>query len=212
MGLGVLDDHIVNPVVTEELNGIFKLEFDYPIHAPHGDGLTPERIVRCPVPDMQPQLFRISEREAAIGGIFHIVAFHVFYDLAQNLIEDTFIVSKFGAPALEQLLGATQFAHSFTSHSNIDSVGSARLVRLNAAVAILDGGTDNSFLSRWGGEIVRDRFHISMRAVRGSNNGVAIRDKKNLTGYASRCGLQHDCHAHHAHGFRWPSAAGKIRR
>ena len=110
-GLGVLDDHIIGPVVTEELNGVFKLEFDFPTHAPHGSGLTPERIVRCPVPDMQDQLFRISEREAAIGGVFHIVAFHMFYDLAQNLVEDTFIVSKYGAPALAQLLGATQFPH-----------------------------------------------------------------------------------------------------
>jgi phage minor structural protein len=181
-GLGVLDDYIISPVVTEELNGVFRLEFDYPTHAPHGDALTPERIVRCPVPDMQDQLFRISEREAAIGGVFHIVAFHVFYDLAQNLIEDTFIVSKYGDAALAQLLGATQFSHDFSGSSNIDIVNSARMVRLNAAAAILDGGTDNSFLSRWGGEIVRDRFHISMRAVRGSGNGVCIRDKKNLTG------------------------------
>ena len=147
-GLGILNDHIVGPVVTEELNGIFKLEFDYPTHAPHGDGLTPERIVRCAVPNMQDQLFRISEREAAIGGIFHIVAFHVFYDLAQNLIEDTFIVSKYGDHALAQLLGATQFPHEFTSSSNIDIVNNARMVRLNAAAAILDRDTDNSFLSR----------------------------------------------------------------
>jgi len=182
-GLGVLDAHIIGPVVTEMLNGIFKLEFDYPTHAPHGDGLTPERIVRCPVPNMQDQLFRINEREAAIGGVFHVVAFHVFYDLAQNLIEDTFIVSKYGAAALEQLLGATQFPHGFTSDCNIDVVNNARLVRRNAAAAILDGSAGNSFLSRWGGEIVRDRFHIFMRAVRGSNNGVCIRDKKNLTGY-----------------------------
>jgi phage minor structural protein len=182
-GLGVLDDYIISPVVTEELNGIFKLEFDYPTHAPHGDGLTPERIVRCPVADMQDQLFRIAEREASIGGTFHIVAFHVFYDLSQNLIEDTFITYKNGAQALAQLLGATQVSHGFTSSSNIATVSSARMVRLNAATAILDGGADNSYMSRWGGEIIRDRFFISMQTVRGSNNGVQIRGKKNLTGY-----------------------------
>jgi phage minor structural protein len=182
-GLGVLDGSIISPVVTEELNGVFKLEFDYPTHAPHGDGLTPERIVRCPVPDMPDQLFRIAEREASIDGVFHIVAYHVFYGLAQNLIEDTFVTYKNGAQALSQLLGATQFSHGFTSSSNIVTVGTARMVRLSAVAAILDGGTDNSFISRWAGEIIRDNFHISMQTVRGSNNGVQIRDKKNLTGY-----------------------------
>ena len=184
-GLGILDNYIINPVVTEEINGIFKLEFDYPTHATHGNELIPERIVRCPVPDMPDQLFRVAEREAAIGGIFHVVAYHVFYDLAQNLIEDTFIVNKNGTQAMTQLLGATQFSHGFSSSSNIDTYHSARMVRLNAATAILDGGTDNSFLSRWGGEIIRDNFLISMQTVRGSDNGVCIRDKKNLTGYRS---------------------------
>jgi phage minor structural protein len=182
-GLGVLDGWIAGPVVTEELNGIFSLEFDYPLHAKHADGLLPERIVRCPVPDMEPQLFRIAERGDAISGLLHIVAYHVFYDLAQNLIEDTFVVNKNGAQALSQILGAAQFSHPFTGGSNIAVVSSSRLVRRNVAEAILDAGTDNSFLSRWGGEIIRDNFHIALQTVRGSDNGVAIRDKKNLVGY-----------------------------
>jgi phage minor structural protein len=182
-GLGALDGYIINPVVTEELNGIFSLAFDYPIHAPHADGLLPERVVRCPVPEMDAQLFRIAEREAAISGLLHIVAHHVFYDLAQNLIEDTFVVNKNGQQALAQILGAAQFSHPFTGGSNIAAVSSARLVRKSVCAAILDDGLDNSFLSRWGGEVARDNFHIAMQSVRGSNNGVQIRDKKNLTGY-----------------------------
>ncbi|GHU48755.1 hypothetical protein FACS1894127_0090 [Clostridia bacterium] len=182
-GLGILDGNIISPVVTEELNGIFSLEFDYPIHAVHADGLLPERIIRCPVPEMDDQLFRIAEREAAISGLLHIVAYHVFYDLAQNLIEDTFVVNKTGGQALTQILGATQFTHPFTSGSNIAAISSARLVRHNAAEIILDEGMDNSFLSRWGGEAVRDNFHIAMQTLRGSDNGVSIHDKKNLTGY-----------------------------
>jgi phage minor structural protein len=182
-GLGVLDGYIIGPVVAEELNGIFSLEFDYPIHAKHADGLLCERIVRCPVPDMEPQLFRIAERGEGTSGLLHIVAYHIFYDLAQNLIEDTFVVNKTGAQAIAQILGAAQFAHPFTGGSNIAVVSSSRLVRRNVAEALLDDGADNSFLNRWGGEVVRDNFHIGLQTVRGSDNGVAIRDKKNLTGY-----------------------------
>ena len=184
-GLGILDNDIISPVVTEEINGIFKLEFDYPTHATHGNNLIPERIIRCPVPNMPDQLFRIAEREAAIGGIFHVVAYHVFYDLVQNIIEDTFIVNRNGAQAMSQILGATQYTHGFSSSSNIGTYNNARMVRLNVAEAILDGGTANSFISRWGGEIIRDNFFISMQSIRGSDNGVSIRDKKNLTGYRS---------------------------
>jgi len=46
-GLGVLDHYITNPVIMEEINGIFSLEFDYPLQAPHADELLQERIVKC---------------------------------------------------------------------------------------------------------------------------------------------------------------------
>ncbi|EGR8611073.1 endopeptidase, partial [Listeria monocytogenes] len=56
-GLAVLDDYVVSPVVSEQLNGLFSLEFDYPIHAKASDKLRPEMIVKCPVPELQDQLF-----------------------------------------------------------------------------------------------------------------------------------------------------------
>ncbi|MCL1904230.1 MAG: hypothetical protein FWF94_07425 [Oscillospiraceae bacterium] len=144
-GLGCLDNYIINPLVCEELNGIFSLKFDYPITAPHADELLQERIVRCPVPEMPPQLFRISERESAIGGTFHIVAYHVFYDLVQNLIEDTFVINRNGNYAVTQLLGAAQFPHPFTGDSDISAINSARLVRKNIVEAFLNDELDNSF-------------------------------------------------------------------
>lgn len=182
-GLAVLDDTIVSPVVSEQLNGLFSLEFDYPIHAKTSDKLRPEMIVKCPVPELEDQLFRIVERDDSLGGLLHIVAHHIFYDLAKNLIEDTYIVNKNGSGALTQLLGATAVGHSFTGTSNISTVNNARLVRLNPVEVLLDIDLDNGYQARYGGEVVRDNFSISMLSHRGSDNGVQIRDKKNLTGY-----------------------------
>lgn len=184
-GLAVLDDAVVSPVVTEQLNGLFSLEFDYPIHAKVSDKLRPEMIVKCPVPELQDQLFRIVERDDSIGGLLHIVAHHIFYDLAKNLIEDTYIVNKNGSGALTQLLGATAVGHSFTGTSNITTVNNVRLVRLNPVEVLIDADLDNGYQVHYGGEIVRDNFSISMLVHRGSDNGVQIRDKKNLTGYKS---------------------------
>lgn len=184
-GLAVLDDAVVSPVVTKQLNGLFSLEFDYPIHAKASDKLRPEMIVKCPVPELQDQLFRIVERDDSIGGLLHIVAHHIFYDLAKNLIEDTYIVNKNGSGALTQLLGATAVGHSFTGTSNITTVNNVRLVRLNPVEVLIDADLDNGYQVHYGGEIVRDNFSISMLVHRGSDNGVQIRDKKNLTGYKS---------------------------
>lgn len=184
-GLAVLDDFVVSPVVSEQLNGLFSFEFDYPIHAKASDKLRPEMIVKCPVPELQDQLFRIVERDDSIGGLLHIVAHHIFYDLAKNLIEDTYIVNKNGSGALTQLLGATAIPHTFTGTSNISTVNNVRLVRLNPVEVLLDADLDNGFQARYGGEIVRDNFLISILAHRGSDNGLQIRDKKNLTGYES---------------------------
>ncbi|MEQ7038703.1 phage tail spike protein [Enterococcus hirae] len=184
-GLAVLDGVVVSPVVTEQLNGLFSLEFDYPIHAKASDKLRPEMIVKCPVPELQDQLFRIVERDDSIGGLLHIVAHHIFYDLAKNLIEDTNIVNKNGSGALTQLLGAPAIPHTFTGTSNISTVNNVRLVRLNPVEVLLDADLDNGFQARYGGEIVRDNFLISILAHRGSDNGLQIRDKKNLTGYES---------------------------
>ncbi|MDY2552187.1 phage tail spike protein [Enterococcus faecalis] len=184
-GLAVLDDAVVSPVVTEQLNGLFSLEFDYPIHAKASDKLRPEMIVKCPVPELQDQLFRIVERDDSIGGLLHIVAHHIFYDLAKNLIEDTYIVNKNGSGALTQLLGATAVGHSFTGTSNITTVNNVRLVRLNPVEVLIDADLDNGYQVHYGWEIVRDNFSISMLVHRGSDNGVQIRDKKNLTGYKS---------------------------
>lgn len=184
-GLAVLDDFVVSPVVSEQLNGLFSLEFDYPIHAKANDKLRPEIIVKCPVPELQYQLFRIVERDDSLGGLVHVVAHHIFYDLAKNLIEDTYIVNKNGSGALTQLLGVTAVSHNFTGTSNISNVNNVRLVRLNPVEVLLDADLENGYQARYGGEIVRDNFSISMLSHRGSDNGVQIRDKKNLTGYKS---------------------------
>lgn len=184
-GLGILDEYILSPVVSEELNGLFSFEFDYPIHAAKANLLLPEVIVKAPVPELPDQLFRIMERSQTISGVLHIVAHHIFYDLAKNMIEDTFIVNRNGTQAIGQLLAHTQFSHRFTGTSNITHVDNARMVRLNPVEVLLDSDLENGFLSRWGGEIVRDNFSISMLTQRDSNNGVQIRDKKNLTGYKS---------------------------
>lgn len=186
-GLGVLDREIINPIVTEELGGELSLTFTYPADGPAAQHLVLENIVAAPVPGLeQRQGFRISEVVTTLDGFFEVNAFHVFYDLAANLIADTYVVNKTAKGALTQILGAANTKHGFTATSS-DTVtrSSARLVRMPIAAALMDAGEDNTLISRWGGELVRDNFHIHHALMRGANHGVVIRDRKNLTGFES---------------------------
>ncbi|MDD7465529.1 MAG: phage tail protein [Actinomycetaceae bacterium] len=186
-GIGVLDGQIIAPVVAEELNASFSLSFDYPAWGEYAEQLMVGQIVACPVPwSDQKQGFRITAIDTSIEQVLHIEAVHVFFDLAHNLIADTFVVNKTPSQALTQLLGAANYPHSFTTvSSDTGTVASARIVRTSIAAAILDTDEDNSFVNRWGGEFTFDNWQIKHAPRRGSLTGVVIQDRKNLTGYKS---------------------------
>lgn len=186
-GLGVLDREIINQIVTEELGGEFSLTFTYPADGPAATHIVLENIVAAPVPRLeQRQGFRISEVVTTLEGMLEVTAFHVFYDLAANLIADTYVVNKTAKGALTQILGAANTKHGFTATSS-DTVtrSSARLVRMPITAALMDAGEDNTFAARWGGELTRDNFHIHHAPMRGANHGMVISDRKNLTGFES---------------------------
>jgi len=184
-GLGVLDREVIDPVVTEELGGEYCLTFSYPADAPAASLLTLEAIIACPVPGAaMRQGFRIHEVTTTLDGLLEVTCFHLFYDLAANLIADTFVVNKTAKAALDQFLAAANTSHGFTaSSSDAVSRASTRVVRMPLAQAVMDTGEDNTFASRWGGEITRDNWHIHHATRRGADHGVVIRDRKNLTSY-----------------------------
>lgn len=185
-GLAVLDRHVIDPMVTQELNGKFSLTFSYPIEGPAAILLVIENIVAAPVPGISTrQGFRISEVTTSLDGMLEVVAHHVFYDLSANLIADTYVVNKTAKQALDQLLGAANSPHGFSASSSDNSRrSSARIVRTPLSAALLDD-SDNSFISRWGGELTFDNWHIHHAPRIGVNRGVVIRDRKNLSGYES---------------------------
>ncbi|NQJ50107.1 hypothetical protein HO551_04055 [Streptococcus suis] len=111
-----------------------------------------------------------------------IYAEHITYDLNDNLIEDIFIVNSDGQQALDKISKSTQYPHPFDLRSDIDSVRNLRLVRVNPMQAIL-GTEDNTFVNRFGGEVKRQGFTISVNKRVGVDRTDVIRSGKNLTGF-----------------------------
>lgn len=109
---------------------------------------------------------------------------HIFYDLSNNFIEDTNIVSKNGRLAIDQILSNTVYSHGFSGTSDITTVANSRLVRKNVLEALL-GDEDNSFINRWtngNGELDMDGYSFKINNRIGQDRGYKITYGKNLTG------------------------------
>lgn len=179
-GIGRLDKYAFDDKVREELNGIYKLEFTYPIHAPHAKEIKHENIVRATVPDGEQPFFisRIVKKD----GYLRVTAYHIFYLLIWQLIEDINIVNLNGQAALNRILENTEF----TGLSDIAITKNIRIVRYNAVEAILNAGKDNTLISRFGGELKRDRLTVSLMnriGRRYEEYPNEIRYAKNLLSY-----------------------------
>lgn len=177
-GLAVLDS-CIRCEVEEELNRYYGLELEYPIFSTKAKYLTEDNIIKAPTPQGN-QLFRIYRKVKNMSSII-CYARHIFYDLLDNFIEDCRPIELNGYNALNNILHATQYSHNFKANSNITTMATAYYVRKNP-IEVLIGDNNNSFINRWGGELKRDNFSISILNSIGRDNGVTIAYGKNLIG------------------------------
>lgn len=181
-GIAVLDKGITDePVVAETKNGAYTLDFVYRADLKHANELIVDNVVVAPTPTGD-QAFRIKSATDKDGYI-DVACYHIFYDLADNLIEDSNFVSLSGTDMMKRFQAGFQYQTPFKFESNIKKIASARIVRFNPVAAILDSSKDNTFLNRWGGDLVRDNFNVKLVEAGGFDRGFKIKHGKNLTGY-----------------------------
>ena len=124
--------------------------------------------------DGKKKLYRIFN---VVKSLYSITAYArpLFFDLIDNVLLDVRPTLKNGEEALNIILEGT----GFTGHSNISTANTSYYVRKNIVEAIL-GDDENSFLNRWGGEVLLDNFDIYINDKIGSDNGVRIEFGYNL--------------------------------
>ena len=172
-GLVVLSD-CKAAFVEEELNGKYELELEYPIDV-RGKW---QYLIEGNILKANGQLFRIYHKERTLAGI-KVNARHIFYDLLDNFVESCSIGSLNAAGALNTLLANTQYAHGYTSISDIDVSNTYTIDKQNPIEAIMG---DNGVIAKYGGELVRDNFTIRLLQARGTDRGVLISYGKNIIG------------------------------
>lgn len=180
-GVAILDNAITENSVQEVKNGLFTFDFEYLSSGKYSKLIEGNMIVVVPTPHGN-QPFRIYDIIEHIGYL-EVQCNHLFYDLADDFIEDTNLVNITGTGVMSKLNSTMQYPSKFRFSSDIDKVANARIVRMNPVEMLLDTGKDNSFISRWGGEIIRDGYDVKFLKDSGIDNGYKIKHGKNLTGY-----------------------------
>ena len=177
-GIGVLTD-VLSCVVTEERNGSFELEMTYPIDGIHYEDLAVRRILYAnPNKHDYPQPFRIYSISRPLNGTITVNAEHISYDLSG------YTVKPFSGTTAESTLKAIVESQdkvcpfSFKTDLNVtEDMASKVPVSIRYAL----GGSTESFLTKYGGEIKFDCFDVSILEARGSDRGIEIVYGKNLT-------------------------------
>lgn len=179
-GLGRLSD-CIRAVVTEERNGIYELEFDYPITGAHFDEIALGKIVACTHDekgDIQP--FVVYARSVPdLNGIVTFNAHHISYKLSDV------VVGQYTASSVAQALEGIS-THSVNTNPFefwTDKTTTATFTNDVPRLARnMLGGEQNSILDVYGGgDYEFDGFTVKLHAHRGQDSGVEIRWAKNLT-------------------------------
>lgn len=182
LGLGVLDDAI-SCLVTEERNGLFELEMEYPITGSQFDELKNDRLIKCDAGHrLKDQRFKIIRVSKPMKGIVTVNAEHISY-LAQDLaLKPDVPFSGNASVALGTWATSIVDAHPFTVYSDISTTakGMWGLAEVENARRAL-GGVAGSILDNYGGEYRFDNYHIGLYAQRGSDSGALIAYGRNLT-------------------------------
>lgn len=179
LGLGALLP--ASCVVTEELNGAFELELEHPYDAEgKWQRIERGRILYASTPRGR-QPFRIYSVKPSMEGI-KVNARHVFYDLLDNLCSPISYTGT-AAVALTAFKDAFAYTMPFSFDTDISGTGTMKTGRMNPVQALLSENEGiYSFVKAFGGELLRDGFHVSLKAGLGEDRDVAIRYGKNLIG------------------------------
>lgn len=184
-GLGRLSDAL-RVEVSEERNGIFELEMDYPMTGIHFDEILPGRIIGATHDedgDIQP--FDIYSITKPISGVVTVYAHHISYRLNEiiNRRNHTYVSTMFSPVGVWAMFldEPTDALDDWTFASDITAQKAFPFVP--APIRQLLGGMEGSMLDLFGGEFLFDNFNVSLLTARGANNGVRIVYRSNLTEY-----------------------------
>lgn len=180
-GLGRLRD-CMSALVVEERNGIFELDFEYPVSGANYELIQAGRIVAVThddTGDVQP--FDIVSFSKPINGIVSFHCVHISYRQSYLTVTGSNINSLSDAFAL---LGTAEPTNPFTYTTDKTSSGYlAAADGIPRSVRSMLGGVEGSILDAYGGEYEWDKFNVILHSARGTFRNFDIRYGVNMLEY-----------------------------
>lgn len=162
--------------ISATLNGTWQLNLEHTIDkAGRWKYIQEDAVVKLPSFNRD-QLFRIREKKKASSGIT-ATAEPIFMDSMYDcFLSDIRPTAKNGQEALDIMTAPNA---KYSGKSNITKRTTAYYEYKNLIEAI-NGDDDNSFINRWGGEILFDNFEITINERVGGDYGVTLQYGKNI--------------------------------
>lgn len=181
-GIGRLSDAI-SCVVTEQRNGIYELEMEYPKIGRHYSDIGIRKIIVVkPSANATLQAFRIYKISKPINGRVIISAQHICYDLTKN-VAMPFSVAASGSAcnlALQGLKNNAVETCPFTFQTDVTTVSSYTQT-MPASINQRLRGIEGSVLDMFGGEYEWDNWTVKLHRHRGTVKPITLRYGKNIT-------------------------------
>lgn len=178
-------NEIISCKVTEELNGDYTLELEYPLEDSKGisSNLVVGSIISVPSIDLREnQLFRVIKKETNSNSITVQAQAKLMADLKVNVVRVATITGKTRKEAVQTILNSALDPHVYTA-GDLDTN-----TNTNVILQVIEGnllsdliGSENSVLSGYGGEFVVSNNKIDIVNQRGQDNGVVIEYGKNIS-------------------------------
>jgi len=180
-GIGRLSD-VIECVVTEERNGIYELEFEYPMNGAHYSEIAIRSIVVAKTSEGTLQAFRVYKIGRPINGRVKINCQHLSYDLAKNTSMPFSVTASSTAcnTALQQLKTKAVETCPFAFWTDVNTVASYTQT-VPAPTRQRLGGIEGSILDCFGGEYEWDNYTVKLHKNRGSERDITLRYGKNIT-------------------------------
>lgn len=186
MGICALSD-CISCTVTEERNGPFTLELEYPRSGQFVEEIIYGRLVMAaPYENAEVgEPFRIKEIDFDLSGNLVVSADHISYDLNYIVAGQTAGTAVSPAVMWATVAEGALLSPSnpFTFESDIETEGTNRFsIDSPTPLRSVLGGMEGSILDRFGGEYKWSQWTVNLLSARGVDNDVKIAYTKNLTG------------------------------
>jgi len=165
---------------TEERNGEFTLEMEYPVKSEALQKIRPGRLIKAKCYKTHPdQFFRIQTVSTPIGGCITISANHISYDYLSDVLLN--FESADTVQATIAAMADTMYRRPFKMHTDVQLHANAKIKKSGFVTVgeVLKGGSP-SVRSIFAAELFFDNYDVYLLERRGRVKQYAIRYMGNL--------------------------------